>query len=103
MNKIRIGSSEKHLSEATESWITHQVRERQQDGQSVCVQVVLRDDCVDMVLSTPQCGGGVGGGRQPNQKEQEIFDLWHSRHLSQTDWAVGNLIAFLKQLGKLHR
>ena len=101
MSKIRIGSSERELSEASESWITQQVREREHDGQSICVQVVLKIDNVDMVLSTPQCGGGPGGrGRRPNQKEQEIFQLWNDRHLDQNDWAVGNLIAFLKQLRK---
>jgi hypothetical protein len=100
MSKIRIGNSEKELSEASESWITQQVRDREHDGQSVCVQVILKDDGVDMILSTPQCSGGGGGGRQPNQKEREIFELWNDRHLSHTTWAVGNLIAFLKQLRK---
>ena len=100
MSKIRIGNSEKELSEASESWITHQVRERQHDGQPVFVQVILKTDDVDMVLSTPQCGGGGGGGRGPNRKESEIFELWNQRHLNQNDWAAGNLIAFLKQLRK---
>ena len=51
MNRIQIGSSERDLSQATESWITQQVRERQEDGQSICVQITLKGDGVDMVLS----------------------------------------------------
>jgi hypothetical protein len=100
MNRIRIGSSERELSDANENWIVQQVREREHDGQSVCVQVVLKDNNVDMVLSTPQCGGGSGGGRPPNQKEAAIFQLWNERHLNQNNWAVGDLIAFLKQIRK---
>lgn len=102
MNKIIIGSSEKELSGASESWITQQVRERQHAGETFCVRVVLKTDCVDMILATPGCGsGGGGGGRSPNHREQEIFALWHERHLNQPGLVVGNLIAFLKQLRKL--
>jgi hypothetical protein len=97
MNTIRIGQAEKALSQATESWITHQVLEREKDGVPVCVQVILKDDGVDMILATPQCGGGGGGGRLPNAREQELFKLWEERHLNRREWAVGNLIAFLKQ------
>lgn len=102
MNKIIIGRSEKELSEASESWITQQVRERQHAGETFCVRIILKTDCVDMILATLGCGnGGGGGGRSPNHKEQEIFALWNERHLNQPGWAVGNLIAFLKQLRKL--
>lgn len=102
MYKIQIGSNEKQLNEASESWINHQVQERRQSGQPVCARITLKNDCVDMILSTPQCGGaGGGGGRQPRCKESEIFALWNDRHLNQNDWAAGNLIAFLKQLRRL--
>lgn len=102
MNKIIIGSSEKELSEASESWITQQVRERQHASQTFCVQVILKTECGQMILSTPGCSNDSGGGgRAPKPKEQEIFALWNERHLNQPGWAVGNLIAFLKQLKRL--
>lgn len=101
MSKIQIGSSERELSEASESWITQQVRERQHDGQKVCVRVSLKTDGIDMILATPGCGCGGGGGRAPTSRERAIFDLWNERHLNVADWGVGNLIAFLKQLRKL--
>ena len=98
MNTIRIGTNEKLLNDVTESWIVQHVQQRKEQNQPVCVQIILKDGCVDMVLSTPACGGGGGGGRPPNQKELSVFNLWNERHLNQNDWAVGNLIAFLKQL-----
>lgn len=102
MNKIIIGRNEKELGEAGESWITHQVGERQHAGETFCVRVVLKTDCVDMILATFGCGGGGGGGgRAPKPKEKQIFDLWNERHLNQPGWTVGNLIAFLKQLRHL--
>lgn len=95
MNTIRIGETEKSLSEATESWIVHQIRQRQEDG-PVCVRVCVHEDGVNIILATPGCNGG-GGGRMPNTREQELINKWNSRHLSESDWAIGNLIAFLKQ------
>jgi hypothetical protein len=97
---IKIGEGEKPLSEASESWIVHQVRARESDGGLPCVQIFVKCSSVDLILSTPQCAGVGGGGRLPNQKEQEIFELWNSRHLNRPDWAVGNLIALIKQLQK---
>lgn len=97
MNRIVIGDTERALEAATESWIIHQIRERQSDNQSVCVKVILKGDGVDMILATPECGSGGAGGRGPNSKEQELFDKWDSRHMNKSDWAVGNLVAFLKQ------
>jgi len=97
MNKIQIGQDERALDKATESWIIQSIQDRKRDGLPVCVQVFLKMDGVDMVLSTPQCGGGGGGGRVPNAKEQGLFDRWNERHMNQEDWSPGDLIAFLKQ------
>src|SRR5262245_19177159 len=99
MSRIKIGSSERDLSDANESWIVQQIRTREENGGRPCVQVFLKCGSVDVMLSTPQCAvGGGGGGRAPNQKEQEIFQLWNSRHMNSPEWAIGNLIAFLKQV-----
>ena len=100
MSTISIGQSQRNLEDASESWIASQVNGRKHDGQAVCVQIQLKTAGLDMMLSTPQCGGG-GGGRPPNPKELEIFELWNSRHMNQQNWEVGNLIAFLKQLNRL--
>ena len=103
MNTIRIAESQRDLENATESWITEQIRKRQNDGQSVCVRVTFESTGVDIILSTPECSRTSEGGRKPTEREQEIFDLWDARHLNEEGWTVGNLIAFLKQVRKFKR
>jgi hypothetical protein len=101
MHRIRIGTSERPLEEATESWIAQQLNERRKEGQSVCVQVILKTSGIDMVLSTPACGNGSGASRAPNPRESEIFTLWEKRGLRQPDFTAGNVIAFVKQVLRL--
>ena len=85
---------------ASESWINDQLNRRRRDGQNVCVQVSVQAGGVQLVLSTPGCGGG-GGGRQATPREMDILDLWNKLHLNQAGFTGGNLVAFLKQLGRL--
>jgi hypothetical protein len=46
---------------------------------------------------TSNSGAGVRG-RRPNQREQEIFDLWDKMKLNTHDFASGQIVAFLGQL-----
>jgi hypothetical protein len=101
MNTIKIGEAEKSLNETTESWIVQQIKQRQENG-PVCVRVSVHGDGIDLLLATPGCGGGSGGGRVPNTREEELIAHWNARHLNTVEWAVGNLIAFLKQTKLLH-
>jgi hypothetical protein len=89
------------MGEASESWINEHINQRKGDGQAICIQVFLDEDGVNMILSTPACGSGGGGGRRPTAREQEIFDLWNKHHLNETQFTGGNVIAFLKQLRRL--
>ena len=98
MNRIRIGTNERPLAEATESWVNQQIDQRRRDGQSVCVQVFLDEGGVNIILATPTCTSSGGGGRPPTAKEQELFDLWNRRHLNQQNFTGGDVVAFLKQL-----
>jgi hypothetical protein len=101
MSKIQIEASEHKLCDVSESWINHHVHARQEDRQSVCVKVTLKSDGVDMVLSTPQCSHGRGGGRRPNEKEEAIFKLWDKEHLNEPNWTADNLIVFVKKVHQL--
>jgi hypothetical protein len=101
MSKIFIGNSEHHFCDVSESWIEHQVHERRRDGQPVCARVVLKAHSVDMVLATPNCAPGSGGGRQPNGKELDILRIWEKERLNDPLWTVGNLIAFVKRARSL--
>ena len=104
MIQIIIGSSERQFNsvrDIDESWIAQQVNRRQSDGQNVCVRVFIKQDTIDIGLSTPACSKGGGGSRRPRPQEQAVFDLWRERGLNQADFGGGNVIAFFRQLCKL--
>jgi hypothetical protein len=98
MSYVKIGSEQQSLDSASEQWISEQLRRRRADGSSTCVQVLLKTSSIDVVLSTPDCQRGTGGGRPPTQQEKEIFELWDKRGLNRPNYTVGDLIAFLKQV-----
>jgi len=54
-----------------------------------------------MALSTPHCSHGRGGGRRPNEKEEEILKIWEKEHLNEPSWTPGNLFAFVKRVHHL--
>ncbi|RJQ65146.1 MAG: hypothetical protein C4519_28855 [Desulfobacteraceae bacterium] len=98
MVKIKIGEAERDFNSATESWINQQINWRRADGISVCVRVIVQEEGLDMILSTPTCATSGRGGRLPRPREKEIFNLWNQRGLNELGFNGGNLIAFLKQL-----
>lgn len=98
MNRIRIGISERLLTNASESWINQQINQRREDGQTVCVQVFLDEGGVNMILSTATCASSGGCGRAPTSRERDIFDLWARLHLNEAHFTGGNVVAFIKQL-----
>ena len=95
---MKIGQEERSVADANEQWINEQLHRRRADGVPICVQVVLKTDVLNMVLSTPDCQNGVGSGRPPNDKERQLLDLWSKRGLDETSFSNGGLIAFLHQL-----
>jgi hypothetical protein len=99
---VTIAGDTRALFEADESWVTQQVNRRRRDGLPVCVLVQIQTSGIAVTLATPGCTGtGAGGGRAPNSREREVFEMWNSRHLNSADFAPGNVVAFLKQLQRL--
>lgn len=96
MINIKIGDTERELNRISESWINQQINRRRADGHSVCVRVTIRQDQLNMTLSTPNCPGR-SGGRPPTRSEKQVFDLWDQKGLNSEKFTGGNLIAFLKQ------
>ena len=82
---------------SSESWVNQQINRRRDDGQNVSVRVIIRQDRLNMTLSTPSCPKG-SGGRPPNRDEEQIFKLWERRGLNKEQFTAENLIAFLKQI-----
>ena len=101
MITIAIGSAQTTLDQADEGWINQQINRRRSDGAVVCVQVSIRESDVNVVLRTPACSDGGGGGRLPNPREKRIFDLWSERHLNGRDFTGGDVISFLQQLRRI--
>jgi hypothetical protein len=97
MIKIRIDNCEEDISSVSENWINQQINGRRADGYKPCVQVKLKNDHLNMVLSTYTCPKGMGS-RTPNEYERRVFDLWEKQGLNKTDFQGGNIIAFIKQV-----
>jgi hypothetical protein len=98
---VQIGTQERALEEANESWIQEQFGRRQRDGVSICVIVNIQVSGANLRLTTPMCAGGSGGGRQPNAHEQQIIGLWNDRKLNSNDFNASDVVAFIKRLDRL--
>jgi hypothetical protein len=99
MVTLKVNGSE--VSTEDESAIAQQVNRRREDGVPICVQVRIEDGELNMVLSSPQCASGGGGGRPPNAREKRVFDLWDKLGLASPSFTGGQVVAFLKQVRKL--
>lgn len=98
MITVTIGTDSRNLQDVDPQWVTQEINGRRKDGESVCVQVRIQEPGADVILRTPTCGGGPGGGRAPNSREQPILLLWERHHLTTADFVVGDVVAFLKKL-----
>lgn len=97
--RVIIGMSERENSDIGPDWISEQINRIRRDGAPVCIKVIVRDIDVDLSLATSGCSGLGGGCRRLTSAENRVVDLWRKKHLNDKDFAPGNLIAFLKQLG----
>ena len=95
---VTINGKSREIEEVTERWINQSINPLKAQGLPVCVQVRINKKGIQMGLSTPGCGNG-RGGRPPNRREKDIFDLWARRGLNDPRFTGGNLIGFLSQLG----
>lgn len=98
MVTIKIGESERALTDAEPSWINQQINRRREEGVSVCVRVTIKTQELNILLATASCAGSGGGGRAPNRDEHAVLELWQKRGMHQPDFNGGNLVAFLRQL-----
>lgn len=102
--KIHIENNERQFDDVynvDESWINQQINKRKEKKEKVCVRVYIKNEFIDILLTTPACGRDRVGGRAPNPREREIFNLWERRGLREENFSGGNLIAFFKQLRKI--
>lgn len=99
MVTILIGNESRSFRESSESWINQTINQLMAQGRIVCVRVKIEEKDIQLSLKTPTCQtGSLGGGRPPNQVEQQIIELWIKHGLTKPLFTGGDLIAFLKQL-----
>lgn len=98
MITIRIAEAERDMNNIDESWINQQINRRRADGLSVCVRVIVREDDLNLILSTPTCSASGGSGRPLQPREKAVFDFWNKCGLSESDFTAGDLIGFLRKL-----
>jgi hypothetical protein len=95
--EIQIAGSKKSIDEDYESWVNQQINNRRKDGQIICVRVFIKEEQINLILSSRECPS-IGGSRPLHAKEKAIVDLWNKYRLNTSDFHGGNLIAFLKQV-----
>jgi len=95
---LRIGAEEKEWSGVTETWIRDQLGRRRADGQNVCLQLIVRGGEINLMFSSPGCGGGGGGGRPLKPAESRILEIWNEMHLNTADFSSGNVFAMLRRV-----
>lgn len=100
--RIKIGNQEHDLLQADKHWIISQIRDQQSGNGSVCVQIAIEKGDVNIRLCSGACPtNGGGGGRQANQHEQRIFELWEKHGGKQNHLGGGEIVAFLEQLQRI--
>jgi hypothetical protein len=81
-----------------EGWIAQRIQGLRHEGESVCVQVTVKGDGVDLRLSAGNCPSGQGG-RPPTARERALFDEWSTCGASSdANFPPGKLIQCLKKL-----
>ena len=102
MVTVTVGGSQKSLEEALKGgWISEQFERQGTDRGSICVQVAIKRPNIDLLLSTPSCGGGGGGNRSLTAEENRVVELWRRRGLTDLSTNPGEVQAFLRQLSQL--
>jgi hypothetical protein len=101
MVTIRIGSTEQQGNILDEGWLLQQINRRRQEGDSVCVVVEIQEPMVKLKLATADCQRSGGSSRALTTQEQRVVELWRKHHLDAAEFRGGELIAFLKQLGRV--
>lgn len=93
---VKIGPYEHDLDEVDKHQLIKEIVGLRKEG-PVCVRATIRDDDVNVLLSTGACSRA-GGGRPANRKERRIIELWDKRGLNDHEIAPGQLNAFLSEI-----
>jgi hypothetical protein len=98
MKRITISNSERDLVDVSPSWIREHVQALSSRSMPVCVRVMIKSGSLNLAFATPACGGTRSSDREPNPDEKRLLELWRRKGLNETDFDVGQLIAFVNEV-----
>ena len=102
MIKIIIGKSSRVYEDYTHDWIYQQISNRRNDNLSVCVQITIKHNDIDIILSTGECPSGKPANRKSRPREDELFDLWNKYGLKEKDFNPKQLVKFLDKIAYIN-
>lgn len=73
MVTVQIGQERKSLTEIDEGWLFQQIGARRERGGSICVEIVVKTDQLNMRLRTSNCPPSGGTNREATPDERRIF------------------------------
>jgi hypothetical protein len=101
MIEIEIEGDRRNEKEISESWVNQQINKRREAKLPVCVRVYIKENHLDIILSSPECPPKGKSKASPLSKQEEmILSLWEKYKLNTNVFHGGNLVTFYKQLDK---
>ena len=77
MSRIVIDGVGRDLNDVSSGWINQEIRARQENGKSVCVEIMIDIDDANLNFASSAHGGSTGGvSRKFTDREQSLIDLW---------------------------
>jgi len=98
MIKIIIGKSSRDYDDYSHDWIYQQIENRKKDNLPVCVQITIKHNDIDIILSAGECPSGKPAQRKSRPREDELFDLWKKYELKEKDFSPKQLVKFLDKI-----
>jgi hypothetical protein len=101
MIEIEIEGDRRNEKEIIESWVNQQINKRREANLPVCVRIYIKENHLDIMLSSPECPRKGKSKTSHLTKQQEmILSLWEKCKLNTNGFHGGNLVTFYKQVDK---
>lgn len=102
MIKIIIGNTTRDYDNYSHDWVYQQINNRRKLNLPVCIQITIKHNEVDIILSAGECPSGNPAQRESRPRENELFDMWEKYELKQNDFSPKQLVKFLDKISYFH-